>query len=90
VVETVNNALFQSPLYAAYSKVMLNPPETPAATIELGVKDLRLFLDAAKGQGVSLTIAERMAQRFEEAIGEGLGKSDWAAGLLQAAQIAAK
>ena len=27
--ETVNNALFQSPFYAAYAKVMLHPPEHP-------------------------------------------------------------
>ena len=27
-LETVNSALFQSPFYAAYGKVMLHPPET--------------------------------------------------------------
>jgi len=90
VLETINSALFQSPFYAAYGKVMLNPPETPAATIELGVKDLSLFLDAAWARGSRLTIAERMAERFQEAIAEGLGKSDWAAGLLKAAQLAAQ
>ena len=26
-LETVNSALFQSPFYAAYGKVMLHPPE---------------------------------------------------------------
>jgi len=88
VLETVNNALFQSPFYTAYSKVMLNPPQTPGATIELGVKDLTLFLDGARAGGSHLTLAERMADRFEEAIAEGLGKADWAAGLLQAAQNA--
>jgi 3-hydroxyisobutyrate dehydrogenase-like beta-hydroxyacid dehydrogenase len=89
-LETINSALFQSPFYAAYGKVMLNPPETPGATVELGVKDLTLFLDAARWSGTRLNIAEKMADRFQEAIGEGLGKSDWAAGLLQAARLAAK
>ena len=41
-LETVNSALFQSPFYAAYSKVILHPPESPGATIALGEKDLRL------------------------------------------------
>src|SRR5579863_2746906 len=44
--ETVNSALFQSPFYAAYAKVMLHPPEIPGSTIELGAKDLRLFREA--------------------------------------------
>jgi 3-hydroxyisobutyrate dehydrogenase-like beta-hydroxyacid dehydrogenase len=90
VLETVNSALFQSPFYAAYGKVMLNPPETPGATVELGVKDLSLFLDAARAGGSRLTVAELMAERFQEAIAEGLGKADWAAGLLKAAQLASK
>jgi 3-hydroxyisobutyrate dehydrogenase-like beta-hydroxyacid dehydrogenase len=49
-IETVNSALFQSPFYAAYSKVMLHPPEQPGATIELGQKDLRLLREAAPGR----------------------------------------
>ncbi len=89
-LETINSALFQSPFYAAYGKVMLSPPEKPGATVELGVKDLGLFLDAARADGTRLTIAERMADLFQEAIGEGLGKSDWAAGMLQATRLAAK
>ena len=31
--ETVNSALFQSPFYAAYGKVMLHPSGTPGASI---------------------------------------------------------
>jgi len=90
VLETVNNALFQSPFYTAYSKVMLDPPEQPGATVELGVKDLTLFLDAARAGGAKLTIAERMAERLEEAITAGLGKTDWAAGMFKATQMASK
>jgi 3-hydroxyisobutyrate dehydrogenase-like beta-hydroxyacid dehydrogenase len=89
MLETVNSALFQSPFYAAYSKVMLDPPEQPGATIALGVKDLNLFLDASEASGVRLVIAGQMAGRFSAAIVAGLGKSDWAAGLLTAAELAA-
>ncbi|MDE3148144.1 MAG: NAD(P)-dependent oxidoreductase, partial [Acidobacteriota bacterium] len=35
-LETVNSALFQSPFYAAYAKVVLDPPEQIGATVDLG------------------------------------------------------
>jgi 3-hydroxyisobutyrate dehydrogenase-like beta-hydroxyacid dehydrogenase len=89
LLETVNSALFQSPFYAAYGKVMLNPPATPGATIALGNKDLALFLEAAKSGGVHPTLANRMAERFTEAIANGLANADWAVGLLQAESTAA-
>jgi 3-hydroxyisobutyrate dehydrogenase-like beta-hydroxyacid dehydrogenase len=90
LLETVNSALFQSPFYGAYSKLMLNPPEPPGGTIELGQKDLRLFLAAAHDEKTRLTVAELMEPRFAEAIANGLGNTDWAAGLLKAAGQAAK
>lgn len=89
LLETVNSALFQSPFYAAYAKVMLDPPATPGATIALGEKDLKLFLEAADFSGVHPTLAHRMAGRFAEAIANGLGNADWAAGLMQAESAAA-
>jgi 3-hydroxyisobutyrate dehydrogenase-like beta-hydroxyacid dehydrogenase len=88
LLETVNSALFQSPFYAAYSKVMLNPPTPPGATVALGRKDLSLFLEAA--DEAKLAVAETISERFTEAIADGLGSSDWAAGMLQAAEKAAK
>jgi 3-hydroxyisobutyrate dehydrogenase-like beta-hydroxyacid dehydrogenase len=88
LLETVNSALFQSPFYAAYGKVMLNPPEQPGATVALGVKDLKLFLEAAEANKVWLTVADLMLDRFEEAIASGLASTDWASGLLQAAENA--
>jgi len=69
--------------------VMLEPPAQPGATVALGVKDLNLFLDAARDRGVYLTIAEKMQERFEEAIAQGLQDADWAGGMLTAAESAA-
>lgn len=88
MLETVNSALFQSPFYAAYGKVMLNPPEQPGATVALGLKDLKLFLEAAEANNVWLTVADLMLDRFEEAVRSGLANTDWASGLLQAAENA--
>ncbi len=77
-LEAVNNALFQSPFYAAYSKVMVHPPETPGATMELGRKDMQLFRDAA--QAVPTPLADLLQKHLDAAVGEGHGKEDWAAG----------
>jgi 3-hydroxyisobutyrate dehydrogenase-like beta-hydroxyacid dehydrogenase len=84
--ETVNNALFQSPFYASYAKVMLHPPEKPGATIELGAKDLRLFREAAAKRGARLSLAEELAEVFEEAKRQGLANEDWAVGQYTMAQ----
>jgi 3-hydroxyisobutyrate dehydrogenase-like beta-hydroxyacid dehydrogenase len=85
-LETVNSALFQSPFYAAYGKVMLHPPEQPGATIELGAKDLRLLREAAASGKTRLSLADQMAEIFAEAKQVGLGGEDWAVGQYKMAQ----
>jgi len=85
-LETINSALFQSPFYAAYGKVMLHPPEHPGATIELGAKDLRLLRQAAASGKTRLSLAEAMAEIFAEAKSVGLGDEDWAVGQYKMAQ----
>lgn len=84
--ETVNSALFQSPFYAAYAKVMLHPPEHPGATIDLGAKDLRLLREAASAAGARLSLAEDLAEVFAEAQKAGLANEDWAVGQYKMAQ----
>jgi 3-hydroxyisobutyrate dehydrogenase-like beta-hydroxyacid dehydrogenase len=84
--ETVNSALFQSPLYTAYTNVMLNPPERPGGTIELGEKDLRLFREAAAGRGMRLSLADALAEVLAEARHAGLAGEDWAVGQYRMAQ----
>ncbi|MGB6689550.1 MAG: NAD(P)-dependent oxidoreductase [Terracidiphilus sp.] len=76
-LETVNSALFQSPFYAAYGNVMLHPPEQPGATIDLGAKDLRLFLEAASGSDARLSLATMLAETLADARRAGLGAKDW-------------
>jgi len=81
--ETVNNALFRSPLYEAYSKVMLNPPERPGATIALGAKDMGLFRQAAEDAGLATPLADHFAKDLTTAAEAGLKDQDWAGGLYQ-------
>ncbi len=85
-LETVNSALFQSPFYAAYGKVMLHPPEQPGATIELGAKDLSLLREAAGNRGTRLSLADNLAEIFAQARHTGLGGEDWAVGQYRMAQ----
>lgn len=78
--EAVNSALFQSPFYAAYAKVMLHPPEQAGATVQLGAKDLRMLREAAASRRTHLILADQLAEVFAEAQRIGLGKEDWAVG----------
>lgn len=78
--ETVNNALFRSPFYAAYGKVILHPPEHPGSSLSMGAKDLRLFREAAAASGTRSSLADSMAAIFAEAQQTGLTDEDWAVG----------
>ena len=82
-LETVNSALFQSPFYASYGKVMLHPPEQAAATVALGDKDMRLFREAGKEAQVRTPVANLFQQQFQTAMEKGGGEQDWAAGYFQ-------
>jgi len=73
-LESVNSALFQSPFYASYANVMLHPPEQAGATIDLGAKDTRLLREAAAGRNARLSLADNLAEVFEQADREGWAK----------------
>jgi 3-hydroxyisobutyrate dehydrogenase-like beta-hydroxyacid dehydrogenase len=85
-LEAVNSALFQSPFYAAYGKVMLHPPEQPGATISLGAKDMRLLREAAQEGHVRLSLADNLAEIFKQAEKAGLRNEDWAVGQYEMAK----
>jgi 3-hydroxyisobutyrate dehydrogenase-like beta-hydroxyacid dehydrogenase len=82
-LETVNKALFQSPFYEMYGKIMLTPPETPGATMAVGEKDMRLFREAAQEGRVQTPLADVFMATFHRAFDEGMQEADWAAGYLQ-------
>jgi 3-hydroxyisobutyrate dehydrogenase-like beta-hydroxyacid dehydrogenase len=85
--EAINSALFQSPFYAAYSKVILQAPEKPGATIELGEKDTRLLREAAAARNTRLSLADALVKVFAEAKAAGLSQADWAAGQYRVSQM---
>lgn len=85
-LEAVNSALFQSPFYASYGNVMLHPPEQAGATIDLGAKDTRLLREAAASRNARLSLADNLAEIFEQAKEAGLANEDWAVGQYRMAQ----
>ena len=85
-LDAVNCALFQSPFYAAYGKVMLNPPEHPGASISLGAKDTRMLREAAAARNTRLSLADNLAEIFAQAQQAGLANEDWAVGQYRIAQ----
>jgi 3-hydroxyisobutyrate dehydrogenase-like beta-hydroxyacid dehydrogenase len=84
--EAVNSALFQSPFYAAYSKIMLSPPTEAGASISLGEKDTRLLREAAASRGTRVKLAETLAEIFAQAKAAGLANQDWAVGMYRMSQ----
>ncbi len=88
--EAINSALFQSPLYAAYSKVMLHPPEIAGASVLLGEKDTRLLREAAASRGTRLQLADTLAEMYARAKAAGMGSDDWAVGLYRMSQQGSK
>jgi 3-hydroxyisobutyrate dehydrogenase-like beta-hydroxyacid dehydrogenase len=86
-LETVNSALFQSPLYAQYGKTMLSPPEAPGGTVALGIKDTGLFREAAGP--LQLPLADHVSQQLRRAAEAGMKDQDWAVGQYRMAQTAA-
>lgn len=79
-LQTVNSALFQSPFYELYGKIMLHPPEMPGATMAVGEKDLRLFREAAQAGQANTPLADLFMATFHRAFEAGMKDSDWAAG----------
>ncbi len=85
-LETVNNALFQSPFYLQYGKIMLDPPAQAGGTVSLGSKDTALFREAAAVAGRTLPLADYIAEQFNRAEEAGMKDGDWAVAQYRIAQ----
>jgi 3-hydroxyisobutyrate dehydrogenase-like beta-hydroxyacid dehydrogenase len=84
--ETVNNAMFRSPFYESYAKIMLHPPEHPGGTVTIGEKDMRLFREAAQKASIKTPLGDLYYAHLERAINAGMKDADWAAGYYQLAK----
>ena len=79
-LEIVNNALFNSPLYAGYGAAIAKEQFEPAGfKLRLGFKDLRLVQEAAEAAAVPMPLAGVLRDRFLAAMARGEADLDWAA-----------
>lgn len=88
-LDTINSALFQSAFVGNYGKMMITPPESPGATLKLGLKDTNLFREAAIASHRPTPLADLYQQHMESAITANRGDEDWAAGYFSQARAEA-
>jgi 3-hydroxyisobutyrate dehydrogenase-like beta-hydroxyacid dehydrogenase len=78
LVEFLTDTLFPAPVYKVYSDLIARGKYEPADFVaKLGLKDVRLVLQAAESQGVPMPIASVLRDRLLTAIARGNGESDW-------------
>lgn len=76
----VINALFNSPVYTIYSKIIADQQFDPAGfRLVLGMKDVTLALEAAGGENVPLPLASLVRDRYLDAMAHGRADADWSA-----------
>lgn len=76
----VMNALFASPVYASYGKVIADEKFEPAGfSLKLGLKDIRLALETAFECQSPMPIASVLRDRLIDAMAHGHAEQDWAA-----------
>jgi 3-hydroxyisobutyrate dehydrogenase-like beta-hydroxyacid dehydrogenase len=78
LLEILTGALFTSPLHQIYGSLIVREAYEPAGfAAALGLKDVRLVLQAADSAGVPLPIASLVHDRFQAAVGRGHAEKDW-------------
>lgn len=74
----VMNALFASPIYASYGKMIANEQFEPAAfAVTLGLKDVRLMQAAAEELAVPMPLASLAKDHLLSAVAAGQAALDW-------------
>jgi 3-hydroxyisobutyrate dehydrogenase-like beta-hydroxyacid dehydrogenase len=74
----IMNALFASPVYANYGRIIADEQFEPAGfALKLGLKDIGLALDAARELHAPMPVASVIRDRFLSAMAAGQEDSDW-------------
>ena len=72
------SALFQSPVYDTYGRILVEERFEPAGfKMVLGLKDVRLVLAAADAAGVPMPLASLLHDQLISGVARGLGEIDW-------------
>ncbi|HEY1447444.1 MAG TPA: NAD(P)-dependent oxidoreductase [Caulobacteraceae bacterium] len=78
--EVMTSTLFAAPAYKTYADIIANARFSPAGfKLPLGLKDVRLALQAGEAQATPLPIASLVCDQFIAAIAHGEAEKDWSA-----------
>jgi 3-hydroxyisobutyrate dehydrogenase-like beta-hydroxyacid dehydrogenase len=89
VFEVLSGTLFGAPAYNNYGPRIIEEKFSPAGfKMPLGLKDVRMMLQAAEGLSVPMPFANIVRDRFLTAIANGYGDLDWSALALVVAESA--
>jgi 3-hydroxyisobutyrate dehydrogenase-like beta-hydroxyacid dehydrogenase len=77
LLDFLTSTSFNAPIYHTYSKLILDGKHEPGFTAALGLKDMRLVLQAADANVVPMPIASLLRDRFLTAIARGNENRDW-------------
>jgi 3-hydroxyisobutyrate dehydrogenase-like beta-hydroxyacid dehydrogenase len=79
-LEMATNTLFAAPVYQGYGKLIADERYAPAGfKLKLGLKDIRLALEAADGVHVPMPFASVLKDNFLDAMAQGDSDLDWSA-----------
>jgi 3-hydroxyisobutyrate dehydrogenase-like beta-hydroxyacid dehydrogenase len=89
VLEVLSGTLFGAPVYNNYGPRIIREEFSPAGfKMPLGLKDIRLMLQAAEGLSAPMPFASVVHDRFLSGIANGYGDLDWSALALLVAESA--
>jgi 3-hydroxyisobutyrate dehydrogenase-like beta-hydroxyacid dehydrogenase len=78
LLDFLTGTLFNAPVYKTYGGLIVEGKYEPAGfALPLGLKDVRLVLQAAEAQSVPMPIASVIRDRFITAMARGNQQSDW-------------
>lgn len=77
-LDIITSTSMNAPAYRNYGRLMLERPEQPTFTLQLGLKDVELALDAGAESGVPMPLAELLRRQHLAAIERGYGEKEWA------------
>ena len=78
-LEILTSTSMNCPAFRNYGSLMLQEPERPTFTLNLGLKDIELALAASVESGVPMPLAELLRGQHVAAIARGYGDREWAA-----------
>lgn len=80
LLNVLTNTLFAAPVYKNYGALIADRRYEPAAfRLALGLKDIRLVLEAADAARTPMPFASVLRDHLLEAVAQGQGEWDWAA-----------